>query len=121
MSRRAPICVQHEELALTFRIHQGPAGCADRVQEVPIPVFDMNGDRVLPAEYEEHLKGALVDVSVKITNITYRQYGFFANIALFVILAPPGYEPTVETAVVKKKLKYPTPSHLKKFVATSSK
>lgn len=50
----------------------------------------MNGDRVSFAEYEERLKGALVDVSVKITNITYRQYGFFANIASFMILAPPG-------------------------------
>lgn len=88
---------------------------------LPIPVFDINGDRVPPAEYEERLKGALVDVSVKITNITYKQYGFFADIASIVILAPPGYEPTVETAVVKKKLKYPTPSHLKNFLATSCK
>lgn len=85
----------------------------------PLPVFDLNGNRIPPAEHEKKLKGALVDVSVTITNVTYRQYSFFADIRSIIILAPPGYEPQVkQTKVRRPNGKYAKPKHLKDFNAT---
>lgn len=84
----------------------------------PLPVFDLSGRRVPPLEHEKSLKGALVDVTVNITNVTYRQYSFFADIRSIIILAAPGYEPQVDQAKVKRaNAKYAAPKHLTVFLA----
>lgn len=82
----------------------------------PLPVFDLDGKRVPPIDHEKRLKGALVDIAITITNVTYRQDSYFADIRSIVILAPPGYQPMVEKPKAKYvKAKYPVPRHLKEF------
>lgn len=81
-----------------------------------IPVFTLAGERVPPCDYETMLKGALVDVTMTITNVTYKQWGFFADIVSIVIIAPPGYAPPIEEPPRTFTMRVSKPVYLKRFL-----
>lgn len=87
----------------------------------PLPVFTLNGERVRPSDYEASLKGALVDVTMTITHVSYKQWGFYGDISSIVILAPPGYSPVDEDLNNHVKKRMQKPAHLKKFLGSEGK
>lgn len=66
----------------------------------PLPAYDVNGDRISPADYESALRGATVLVTFTLTHYHFKQSGtreasdtFVADIVKIRVLAPPAPEP----------------------------